>query len=353
MASYTTVSALFTAICDAIRAKENSTDSINHQDIPSRITDLPSGGADPIGYFLRHDDMLRYLLMIPSDGYEVEFIVSSTNGGAGSVTWGDGSSDEWDASEFPGDPVKKEFFHAYKSAGLYEVTITAATPTDNNLVINPTTGLGTIIGISLGKQVVNDGQTPASGREFAMGILRVNSPVVTYGTSYQDQALYPSSVMVIGGHKPNVSSNNAINKLYVSDWTSGGSYLLAYCRCLRELFMHNVLTVGNSCCASDTSLETVYMHDDGSNMNTAIQIGASAFNGCTNLKTLVLDVEGFMIPTLESTAFTGSGMEESDAVIYITDNLIWSLKGATNWSAYADKMKPLSEYKGEIYHGEN
>ena len=43
--SYTTVSGLFTGICDAIRAKEGSTDVINHQDIPARIAALSGGSS--------------------------------------------------------------------------------------------------------------------------------------------------------------------------------------------------------------------------------------------------------------------------------------------------------------------
>ena len=40
--TYNTLKELFTAICDAIRSKENSTDLINHQDIPARINALKS-----------------------------------------------------------------------------------------------------------------------------------------------------------------------------------------------------------------------------------------------------------------------------------------------------------------------
>lgn len=42
--TYATLPALFTGICDAIRLKEGTTASINHQDIPAKITALPSGG---------------------------------------------------------------------------------------------------------------------------------------------------------------------------------------------------------------------------------------------------------------------------------------------------------------------
>ena len=43
---YETLKELFVGICDAIRAKEGSTGLIYHQDIPSRIEALESGGID-------------------------------------------------------------------------------------------------------------------------------------------------------------------------------------------------------------------------------------------------------------------------------------------------------------------
>lgn len=42
--TYKTVSELFTAICDAIRSKEETTEPISHQDIPTRIAGIKSGG---------------------------------------------------------------------------------------------------------------------------------------------------------------------------------------------------------------------------------------------------------------------------------------------------------------------
>lgn len=41
--AYTTIKELFTAICDAIRAKTGTTDLINHQDIPARISSIETG----------------------------------------------------------------------------------------------------------------------------------------------------------------------------------------------------------------------------------------------------------------------------------------------------------------------
>lgn len=45
MRKYETVDSLFSGICDAIRAKDGTTDLINHQDIPERILGLSDGGG--------------------------------------------------------------------------------------------------------------------------------------------------------------------------------------------------------------------------------------------------------------------------------------------------------------------
>ena len=48
--TYETLPALFTGICDAIRTKTGGTDPINHQDIPSAITNIPVGSDNLIRY---------------------------------------------------------------------------------------------------------------------------------------------------------------------------------------------------------------------------------------------------------------------------------------------------------------
>ena len=39
---------MFTAICDAIRTKTGGTDPINHQDIPTEIGNIPTGGSGSV-----------------------------------------------------------------------------------------------------------------------------------------------------------------------------------------------------------------------------------------------------------------------------------------------------------------
>lgn len=50
---YNSISGLFTAIADEIRAKEGSSELINPQDLPERIAALPLGGGEEYGVYLK------------------------------------------------------------------------------------------------------------------------------------------------------------------------------------------------------------------------------------------------------------------------------------------------------------
>ena len=82
-----------------------------------------------------------------------------------------------------------------------------------------------------------------------------------------------------------------------------------------------------------------------------------AYN-CHSLKTLIIRTMD-VIPTLKSDAFENCyhfyGTQNStynpdglkDGRIYVPDDKVESIKTATNWSVFADIIKPLSEYTGE------
>lgn len=71
-------------------------------------------------------------------------------------------------------------------------------------------------------------------------------------------------------------------------------------------------------------------------------IGTAAFLDCTLLGRLVL--RHGEIVTLENTnAFTGTPIAGGTGYVYVPDNLVDSYKTATNWSAYASQIKPISE----------
>ena len=89
----------------------------------------------------------------------------------------------------------------------------------------------------------------------------------------------------------------------------------------------------------------------------ATTIAANAFKGCYSLVSVVLRNDTvctlsntsafsscYHILGTKSNAFNPEGLK--DGYIYVPDNLVDSYKAATNWSTYADQIKPLSEYAG-------
>lgn len=87
---------------------------------------------------------------------------------------------------------------------------------------------------------------------------------------------------------------------------------------------------------NDTSLEVVYLPK-------ATSFSGGVFADDVNLKALILDSD--TVANLQSTnSFVRSGIANGTGYVYVRDNLVNSYKTATNWSTYADQIKPLSEY---------
>lgn len=72
----------------------------------------------------------------------------------------------------------------------------------------------------------------------------------------------------------------------------------------------------------------------------------AAFGGCSGLKTIILP-NVTSTPTLGSYAFNNTPIKSGTGYIYVPDALVDSFKSATNWSTYADQIKPISEMPTE------
>jgi hypothetical protein len=77
---------------------------------------------------------------------------------------------------------------------------------------------------------------------------------------------------------------------------------------------------------------------------TVTSIGAYALRECDVLETLVC--EPTTPPSLGANAFAGSKIASGNGYIYVPDASVEKYKTATNWSAYADRILPLSQYNG-------
>ena len=70
------------------------------------------------------------------------------------------------------------------------------------------------------------------------------------------------------------------------------------------------------------------------------------FYYCSALTTVIIDNEN-VFPMTNANMFTGTPIASGTGYVYVPDDLVETYKTATNWSTYADQIKPLSEYVGE------
>lgn len=77
----------------------------------------------------------------------------------------------------------------------------------------------------------------------------------------------------------------------------------------------------------------------------AIQtIGENASVGCSALHTTVISQPNSVCTLNNINAFSNTPIAAGSGSIYVPDSLVDSYKAATNWSVYANQIKPLSEY---------
>ena len=72
-----------------------------------------------------------------------------------------------------------------------------------------------------------------------------------------------------------------------------------------------------------------------------------AFYGCSSLEALIIRTSDAICNLASTTAFYGSGIEYTgNGCIYVPDDMVYAYRSQTNWSNYASKIRPLSEYTG-------
>ena len=119
--------------------------------------------------------------------------------------------------------------------------------------------------------------------------------------------------------------------------TSGSttSYF-ASCSKLTNVNVPKMLYVNNSCFSYCSSLIKL-------KLPSVVKIDSSAFNGCSKLIALVIDKT--TPPELTNiNAFSNTPIRTGTGYIYVPDSVVDTYKAATNWSSFADQIKPISEY---------
>ena len=102
---------------------------------------------------------------------------------------------------------------------------------------------------------------------------------------------------------------------------------------INSISLPSTLTrINADACNSATNLQDITIP------SSVAYIGGNAFNWCSGLQWVI--VERPTPPTLAiSSAFSNTG----NCPIYVPDESVEAYKAANNWSALADRIKPLSE----------
>lgn len=132
-----------------------------------------------------------------------------------------------------------------------------------------------------------------------------------------------------------ITSLNLKNITSIADYGLRGCYLT-------EAVLPNIVTLGAQPFREASSLTLV---DIGSGLTSTSL--SWAFMGCKQLSTLIIRV--ITPPSIDTYTFNGTKIASGTGIIYVPDAALEVYKTATNWSAYADRIHPLSELEGSPY----
>lgn len=132
-----------------------------------------------------------------------------------------------------------------------------------------------------------------------------------------------------------------ISGVYANDRvTQIGAYAFRECVGLTGINFPNVVSIGTQAFRS-CSLTSV-------DFPLVASIGTYVFSDCSALTSVVLRAS--TVCNLQSAnVFTGTPIESGTGYVYVPDELVDSYKSATNWSVYADQIRPISELEEKVW----
>ena len=145
----------------------------------------------------------------------------------------------------------------------------------------------------------------------------------------------PNSVTSIGVGA--FQTCTGLTNITISDSiTSIMAYVFQTCKSLTNITIpDSVVSIGTGAFDNCTSLTNIVIPEN------VTSIGVIAFNNCTSLTTMTV------LATTPPTLASVNAISTATTSIYVPDESVSAYQSATNWSNFADKIKPLSE-KGDI-----
>lgn len=119
--------------------------------------------------------------------------------------------------------------------------------------------------------------------------------------------------------------------------TSVAGSMFSYCSSLTAINFPLATSIEGNSFISCTKLKTA-------DFPLVTSIGYSVFAGCSELVVLVIRQANSVCSLSSTNALTNTPIQKGTGYIYVSDALVEDYKTATNWSTFADQIKPLSEY---------
>ncbi len=148
-------------------------------------------------------------------------------------------------------------------------------------------------------------------------------------------------------------------KAYTNDrLISVGAYAFCFCSDLTDVTMNKVETIGVSAFNNCRKLSKANFPLVTSITSSAFvscsslkriefplvtSLGATVFQQCSSLNTLIIRTPNDVCSLAATSSFNGTPIASGNGYIYVPDNLVDQYKAATNWTVYANQIKPLSE----------
>lgn len=167
------------------------------------------------------------------------------------------------------------------------------------------------------------------------------------GSAYLENINLPK-LKIVGSYGFHATKIKDTNSVFDTVETLNGTNQFYSCNSLVNLTVNLITTITSGCFASCNNLISAYFPKVES-------VGPSSFSNCGVLRALILPINK-VVSLTNTSAFTGcyhilgtyhktyNPESLKDGFIYVPDDLVEQYKVATNWSTYAEQIKPLSEY---------
>lgn len=165
--------------------------------------------------------------------------------------------------------------------------------------------------------------------------------------------------LVVGIKGTLYSTTNIVSLKFGEGVTEVGGYAFQNCPSLAEIILPSTIVSLGASCFKASVIESIHLPDGLKALNNSVfefctllkkiilpttitGMGATVFNGCTSLSVVVsLNPTP---PTIYPNCFENNA---EGRLIYVPNASVDAYKSATNWSVYADSIRPLSELPNE------